>query len=172
MNNPILRVFFDASALVKRYSSEPGTALLNELFTLLPIEKMACSMLGILEVISILVRKRNDRRLIASALYQVLADFDAEIVANQQFHKTSVHNALLISATALIQKHNLNSADTIILRSALNLQQALLQNNEALLLWTSDKRLARAASAEGLRVFDPEIETLGTLHALFPPPTT
>ena len=163
----MLHVYFDASALVKRYSSEPGTALINEVFQLLPPEKMACSMLGVLEVISILVRKGNDCRLPTSLFHQALSDFDLEVTTNPLFPITAVNNLLLISATPLIQKHNLNSADTVILRSALNLQKALRQANDEVILWTSDKRLTRAATAEGLRVFDPEIETLATLHALF-----
>ena len=33
-------------------------------------------------------------------------------------------------------------------------------------LWTSDKRLVRAARGEGIEVFDPEEETIGSLHQL------
>ncbi len=43
-------VYFDASVLVKRYSSEEGTELVNELFHQLPVEQMTCAMIGILEI--------------------------------------------------------------------------------------------------------------------------
>jgi hypothetical protein len=39
----VLWVYFDASALVKRYSSEDGTELVNELFHRLPVEQMTCA---------------------------------------------------------------------------------------------------------------------------------
>ena len=55
-------VFFDASALVKRYSPEDGTDLVNALFHQLPVEQVTCAVIGILEIISVLVRKRNDGR--------------------------------------------------------------------------------------------------------------
>jgi predicted nucleic acid-binding protein len=56
-------IYFDASALIKRYSQETGTPLVNEVFRLLPRSRMTCSTLGILEIVSVLVRKRNDGRL-------------------------------------------------------------------------------------------------------------
>jgi hypothetical protein len=34
------------------------------------------------------------------------------------------------------------------------------------MLWTADKRLACAAQSEGLIVFDPEVETISSLHQL------
>ncbi len=56
-------VYFDASALVKRYSREEGTRLVNEAFQLAGPDRKMCLSLGLLEVISVLVRKRNDGRL-------------------------------------------------------------------------------------------------------------
>jgi predicted nucleic acid-binding protein len=55
-------VYFDASALIKRYSQETGTAVVNAIFRDIPHRRMICSVLGLPEVISILVRKSNDRR--------------------------------------------------------------------------------------------------------------
>lgn len=171
MNNHMWHSYFDASALAKRYTTESGTALVNEAFNLLAREKMYCSTLGLLEVVSILIRKRNDGRLARPLFRQAMAAFKSEVITNVAFQKSSVDDALLLLSFDLLEQHNLNSADTIILRSALNLQQALQLTNEALVLWTSDKRLARAAAAEGLQVFDPEIETIATLQTLFPPTT-
>jgi len=45
-------IYFDASALIKRYSQETGTPLVNEVFRLLPRSRMTCSTLGILEIVS------------------------------------------------------------------------------------------------------------------------
>jgi len=159
-------VYFDASVLVKRYTHEGGTLLVNEIFQYLPLSQMTCLGLGLLEIVSILVRKRNDGRLSQRLFQQAMINFRTEIVEHEQFSTMSVDDALLALAMDLIVKHNLNAIDAVILRSALNLQQILHASGDQLLLWTSDKRLVRAAQNEGLMAFDPEVETMSHLHQL------
>lgn len=159
-------IYFDASALIKRYSQETGTSLVNEMFRHIPPNRMTCSTLGILEIVSILVRKRNDGRLSQALFEQAMLEFRAEVIDHEEFSATSVNDALLFSALELIARHNLNTTDAVILRSALNLRQILQEGEEELMLWTSDKRLAHAARDEGLTVFNPEEETMGRLHQL------
>jgi predicted nucleic acid-binding protein len=159
-------IYFDASALIKRYSQETGTPLVNEVFRFLPRSRMTCSTLGILEIVSVLVRKRNDGRLNQTLFEQAMIEFRAEVIDQEEFSAALVNDALLLSALNLIAKHNLNATDAVILRSALNLQQVLQEAGDELMLWTSDKRLVRAAQGEGLTVFDPEEETIGHLHQL------
>lgn len=159
-------IYFDAIALIKRYSQEIGTPLVNEAFRLLPPTRMTCFTLGILEIVSILVRKRNDGRLNQTLFEQAMIEFRAEVVDHEEFSAASVSDALLLSALDLIAKHNLNATDAVILRSALNLQQVLREAGDELMLCTSDKRLVRAAHGEGLTTFDPEEETIGHLHQL------
>lgn len=158
-------VYFDASALIKRYSQENGTLLVNEVFRQILPNHMTCSTLGILEIVSALVRKRNDGRLGQALFAQAMIDFRDEIVDREGFVATSVNDALLFSALDLVAKYNLNATDAVILRSALALQQALQQETaDELMLWASDKRLGRAACSEGLTVFDPEVETMDRLQ--------
>jgi predicted nucleic acid-binding protein len=95
-----------------------------------------------------------------------MIEFRAEVIDHEEFSAASVSDALLLSALDLIAKHNLNATDAVILRSALNLQQVLRETGDELMLWTSDKRLVRAAHGEGLTAFDPEEETIGHLHQL------
>ncbi len=159
----MLWIYFDASALIKRYSQETGTQLINETFSRLTQRRMTCSLLGVLEIFSILVRKRNDGRLDQILFEQAMAEFKAEVIDQEEFRAASVDDILVLSSLDLIAKHNLNSTDAIILRSALNLSQVLQTQGDSLSLWTSDRRLIRAAQNEGLAVFDPEIETIDTL---------
>ncbi|MBN1889262.1 MAG: type II toxin-antitoxin system VapC family toxin [Thermoflexales bacterium] len=149
-------LYFDASALIKRYSSETGTPLVNEAFRRVPLSRMTCSLLSILEIVSILVRKRNDGRLDQSVFEQAMVEFEAEVIDREEFSATPVNDGLLLSAVELITRHNLNAADAIILRSALDLRQVLHERKDDLTLWASDKRLVRAAKSEGMSVFDPE----------------
>jgi predicted nucleic acid-binding protein len=53
------RFYLDASALAKRYVVEQGTFVMNHLFRRVTRDDMMCLTLGILEVISIFVRKKN-----------------------------------------------------------------------------------------------------------------
>ena len=165
----MLWVYFDASALVKRYSHETGTVLVNEVFSRLPLNRMTCSVIGVLEIASILTRKRNDGRLSEALFNAAMLELKAEIIDHDEFVAASLNDDWLDSALPLVVKHNLNATDAVILRSALDLQLALQENDDDLLLWTSDKRLARAAQNEGLNVFDPETETAAHLHELLGP---
>ena len=159
-------VYFDASALVKRYSSEDGTELVNELFHRLPVEQMTCAVIGILEIISVLVRKRNDGRLSAKLFAQAMVELNQEIIEDEAFSIASVDDALVLSALDLIAQYNINATDAVILRSCLNLQQVLQDQEHRLVLWSCDKRLLRAAQDEGVDVFDPEVETKVQLQIL------
>jgi hypothetical protein len=70
------------------------------------------------------------------------------------------------ASLSLVLKHNINASDAVVLRSAINWRDSLKQPSEDLMLWTSDNRLARAAAAEGIKVFNPEKETEETLRQL------
>lgn len=158
-------VYFDASALVKRNTPETGTPLLNALFRSLLVEQMSCSILGILEIVSVLVRKRNDGRLSDQLFSQAMLELRGEVLDNDAFTIVSTHDELLFAALPLIAQHNLNATDSIVLCSCLQ-QQALQPRGNQVVLWSSDKRLLRAAVREGLTVFDPEVDTMEDLLAL------
>lgn len=157
-------VYFDASALAKRYAPEDGAVLLNELFNHLPTGKMICPMIGVLEVISVLVRKQNREHLSSRLLTQAMTVLHEEVIDNNAFSVAFVDDNLILSAAALIIRHNINATDAIILRSCLNLQQELSTQKQTLVLWSCDKRLLRAAQQEGVPVFDPETDTIEQLH--------
>lgn len=158
-------VYFDSSALVKRYSAEDGTEVVNELFRQLPIEQMSCAVIGILEIISVLVRKRNDGRLTPNLFAQAMIELNKEVVESEGFSVASVDDGLILSALDLITKHNINATDAIILRSCLNLQQVLKGQGSHMIFWSCDKRLLRAAQVEGVTIFDPEVGTKALLEA-------
>jgi predicted nucleic acid-binding protein len=162
----VVTAYFDASALIKRYSSEDGTELVNELFRQLPVRQMTCATIGVLEIISVLVRKRNDGRLSPKLFAQAMVELNQEIIEDEAFSIASVDDRLILSALDLIAQHNINATDAIILRSCQNLQQILQSQGHRLVLWSCDKRLLRAAQLEGVDVFDPEVETKAQLQAL------
>jgi len=157
--------YFDANALAKRYSQETGTELINELFHRAPVARMACLSLSILEIMSILVRKKNDGRLSMHAFGKAAANFRAEVIDAKEFSKATINDAVVLSAMGFVSKHSINATDAVILRSVLNMKEKLeTTGDEQLILITSDKRLAKAAKREGVTVFDPEVDTLASLQ--------
>lgn len=140
--------------------------MVDEAFRLVPAGQMMISALGILEVASILRRMRNDGRLPVVLYKQVVAEFNNEVITSGRFLTPEINNQIAISALSLISKHNLNASDVVILRSAINTQNALRKQGDDLMLWTSDNRLVRAAVAEGITVFNPERDSITLLQQL------
>ena len=52
--------YFDASALAKRYANEVGTEAVNQILDRVDPTRLMCLIIGTTEVVSVLVRKRND----------------------------------------------------------------------------------------------------------------
>jgi len=85
----MLRIYFDVSALVKRYVPEVGTNIVNEAFRLVPLDQMACSRLGVLELVSILQRKRNAGRIEQALYQQAFVELNNEVLQAEGFAITA-----------------------------------------------------------------------------------
>jgi predicted nucleic acid-binding protein len=83
-------VFFDASALAKRYAPEIGSDFINELFLQFPFEQMTVSMIGVSEIVAVLVRKHNDGRLPSELFASALLELNDEIIDNEVLSLTIV----------------------------------------------------------------------------------
>jgi hypothetical protein len=124
---------------------------------------------GVGEVISIFVRKRNASKISAPDFAQALLSFDAEIVQAADVTRVSVSNRLAVSSFPLIVAHSINSTDALTLKSGLAIARRLRAAGHDLVLVASDQRLLRAARAEGLVTFDPETQDQAALVALVKP---
>ncbi|MBM7843716.1 PIN domain-containing protein [Herpetosiphon giganteus] len=153
-------LFYDASALIKRYSIEIGTPAVNDLFANFSAKQRGCSVIGILEVLSILTRKRNDGRinnnLYQAAVYHLNQDF----IQNPEVMITSIIDDDITQSLKIIPNYNINSSDALILATALRLKLTMAATNTKLVLCTSDKRLIRAGLQEQVVVFDPEVDSV------------
>src|SRR5262249_7930367 len=147
---------WDASALAKRYAPEPGTPLVNHLFARVPLDRMTLLNVGMAEVVSVLVRKRNAGGISHPAFSQALVDIGVEIMRSPVVGKVVADDAVVTAALPLLEKHALNATDSLVLRSALDLAAHLRSGGDDVVLVSSDQRLLRAAQAEGLLTFDPE----------------
>jgi len=141
----------DSSAWVKRYIAEPGSEVMDALWTEIDQGRLqaTCLWLGFTESVWVLQRRRNAGSLSLHAFATVYQQFrqDCERVAWIGISWERVQ-----ASVVWIVKHNLNSADALHLQAALE-QQA--QTSEGIWLVSSDRRLVRAARAEGLQIFNP-----------------
>lgn len=156
--------YFDASALVKRYTRESGSDKILFLFPNVPLARLSCLTIGAMEVFWICVRKRNDGRITDRQFERAVTHLRREVINSQSDFKTiSVPDSLVWDSMNLIEIHSLNSVDAMVLRSALNIAAELRSTDDRLVLVASDQRLLRAAQTEGLQIFNPEIDSQQTL---------
>ncbi len=146
--------FFDSSALVKRYYTEHGSGVVDQLISAVAAgsARGIVSLLALPEVISTINRRKNEGSLSKRAFQAVLAKYYEEMAL---FRILPVDDNGIVSAARFIIKHNLNSAD------ALHLVAALAAGNppEGRTVFVScDGRLLTAARKERLMVLNPETE--------------
>jgi predicted nucleic acid-binding protein len=156
----------DASALVQRYALEAGTARMNRLFQRAPRDRLRCLMLGAAEVVAALVRKRNGGRINSAVYASAVRSFRAEVLDAADFTKLAVSNALVNASIAFLDSHSVNSSDAVLLQAALDEAANLRSAGNDLVVVASDRRLLRAAQAEGLPTFDPETQSQADLDVL------
>ena len=152
--------YLDASALVKRYTRESGSDKMFFLFRNMSLARLRCLTIGAMEVFWICVRKRNDGRITSHQFERAVTHLRREVINTQSdFRKISVPDSLVWGSMRLIETHSLNSVDAMVLRSALDVATELRSSGDTLVLVASDQRLLRAARAEGLQIFNPEIDS-------------
>lgn len=156
----------DASALVKRYALEKGATLVDQLFTRATPPRLMCLMLGAAEVAAPLVRKQNGGIITPAIFAAAMVQFRNEILDAVGFAKLPSDNALIYASIPFVSKHSINSADGIVLQSALVIAAQLRAVGNDLVLVASDQRLQKAAHVEGLLVYDPETQDQLALDAL------
>ena len=152
--------YLDASALVKRYTEEIGSDKIDFLFQNVPLNRLMCLAIGVAEVFSICVRKRNDARITRHHFEQAVGYLDSEVINTESdFETVPAQNVLIWKSIHLMDTHSINSVDAILLSSALDIATNLRDEENGLVLIASDSRLLRAAQTEGLLCFNPETDS-------------
>jgi len=140
-------IYFDSSALVKRYVKEEGSETVQSL-----IERggsIATSKLAYPEILSAFGRKQRTGEL-AAALFRKLVDqFDADW---KSVFVVELHDELLPTVKLLSAKYSLKGADTVHLSSALWLKRSVQTD---MIFVASDGNLLEAAKGERLKVINP-----------------
>lgn len=110
--------YLDASAWIKRFYQETGTAWLQGLFAQNP--PMACASLGLVEVMATLSRKRKAGDIDVSVLEQKGRELEEDWENFIQIHLTT---EAVDTAKQLAKEQALRGADAVHLASALLLQR-------------------------------------------------
>jgi hypothetical protein len=135
--------YFDASALVKRYVRERGTAKVRRLLT---SDVAVTSRLSAVEIASALARRAREGSFSATARDRAVAAFDTDLASMLVVELTA---AIVARAQALVRRHALRAGDAIQLASCLYIKEALGEEPSFVAF---DDRLANAARSENLVV--------------------
>lgn len=137
-------VYFDTSALLKRYVVEAGSEAVAALWK--QATASAASQILYAEVIASFARKRREQPDTATALDQALLLFRNDWPG---LHRIDVDGEVNLHVDELLSRHPLRGADAIHLASALRLRE-LVQGD--ITFACADGALVNAARAEGFAI--------------------
>ncbi len=137
-------LYFDASALAKRYVREKGSAKVRRL---LSSDVPATSRLSAVEIASALMRRSREGALSDKNRDRALTVLDGDLTA---MVVVELSPEIVTRAQALLRRHPLRAGDAIQLASCLQLQEGLA--NELVRFVAFDARLIAAARAEEVKV--------------------
>jgi predicted nucleic acid-binding protein len=149
-------LFWDASALVKRYFVEVGSQTVDALLAAGPRHELATTPWGYAETYSVLLRRLNSGVLDRAAFTAATTALQAEVVLGSDFSLLSISDATVFASTTMMSRHNINATDAAILTLLLEYSQTLPRGKTDCVIVAADRRLLRAADTEGLGTIDPE----------------
>ncbi len=149
-------IFWDASGLAKRYYSENGSETVDAIFQAVPHSDMQVTLWGYAETFAILHRKRNAGSLVSADFTRAATKLQDEVLTSGQIGLLTIEDDRVLAGLTFVVRHNLNSNDAAILATYLRFQQSLPPGSPMCLPVAADKRLLRAAEAEGLGTLNPE----------------
>lgn len=149
------RLLWDASALIKRYTSEIGTDTANALFASRTGHEMSTTPWGYVETYSALLRCLNRGVLDQASFAIAINSLRTEVVDSPEFEFLPITEDDIFGCITVMRRHNLNATDAAILTMLLEYLAAAPADGP-LVVVASDQRLLRAAAAEGLGTLNPE----------------
>lgn len=145
--------YLETSALLKRYRTEKGTDVLDELFEeKQESEVFTTSYFTILEVTSVATRLLKADSISRRSYYQILGDLSQD--ARQLLALQPVSDVVLSDALSLITDHALRAPDAVQLATALIIRSSV--PSEAAYFICTDAKLLGACEGSGLATIDPE----------------
>ncbi len=140
-------IYFDSSALVKRYVQEEGSDQVNALLKEGSIPVV--SRLAYPEILAALTRRHKAGEIETTAFERIKKAFKADWAS---IAVVEIHKEIFQFIDEVIAKHALKGADSIHLSTALWLNKAAKQD---VVFVASDLELLKAARAEKLGIYNP-----------------
>lgn len=139
-----MKLFFDTSALIKRYIAETGSPKVDELFE--SAETIIISPITNLEAFSAIKRLFNTDAISEEDYKKLKENIKQDF---KYFDVLRLTNRLEKKAIELIEKYQLKTLDSIQLASC------LIRKKDIASFIVSDEKLKNAAKSEALNVLDP-----------------
>ena len=155
--------YFDTSALIKRYLTEPGSGWVQQITDARnssgqPYHTIALSVIGIVEAVAAIARRYRLGQLDQAQRQGLINLFLTH--SHAEYHVTTVKSRQIELATVLLQRHPLRGHDAVHLATALVLRDELRANRlSAPIFVAADTNLCVAAQAEGLSAENPNDHT-------------
>jgi predicted nucleic acid-binding protein len=150
--------YLDASALVKRYLVETGSAWVESICADEEGSAIAIAHFGLVETAAAFAAKQRGQFITSSEHESVLADLLRD--AKNRYRLVAVGSAIIDSAIQLTRRQKLRGYDAIHLACALALNRPLVENDlPSLTFVAADGDLLAAAEAEGLVVDNPNLHS-------------
>ena len=140
-------LFFDTSALVKRYAEEPGSQRVDELID--SDRTVVISSLAIIETVSAFKRKHNRGQLTESRMNRLLGLFFEE--ALEDFVIIPIEESIVSFSFELVLENDLRTLDSLQLSAAISVDTA----DTEVTFVSADTELTAAATVHGLSVESP-----------------
>lgn len=144
-------LFFDTSALVKRYYDEPGTAVVDRLVES-EETKVVLTAITVIEAVSAFRRKYNRDDIPEKVIDELLTAFFEEALSS--FLIVSTEEALFTHSFDLILEDDLRTLDSLQLSAAL----AVSEEVGEMTFVSADKELVSVASKRGAETFNPDTD--------------
>jgi predicted nucleic acid-binding protein len=152
----VIQLLWDASALTKQYIPERGSDAVQALLDVVSSVNSITTYLCYAETCASLRRRLNDGRIDLADFGAARSALRTEVLLNPDFRLLTATDEDVLAGVVLIDRHNINSTDAAILSAFLGYARAPVSIGSACILVAADRRLLRAAQAEGLQVIDPE----------------
>lgn len=141
-------IYFDSSALVKRYLEEIGSATVNKIINDSPV--IATAKLTYPEILSAFARKFKAGDFSKTVFHKLLDKFENEW---NYFLVIEFKDELFQIIKHIAANHRLKAADSVHLASALWLKQSI---KEDIIFAASDIVLLKSAKTEKLSIINPQ----------------
>ena len=151
--------YFDSSAIVKLYITEPGTDWVTEIFRAknpdgARLHRITFSKIGIVELSAAIARRYRMQMLSRESQRALYRRFMQDCV--HQFRTLSPNNHQIYQAAELVQNYALRGYDAIHLATALAMSNEFITNQLPTITFLSaDQQLCQSADEAGLNVRNP-----------------